>query len=229
MYNVQLKTPFTCIVAGSTGTGKTSLVYNILRYRKSLFSTPPEKVFLFYNVRQELYDSMLQSGAVDEIYEGLPAMQELIDMIAPHKAGGGTCCIFDDSLQDVNENLEKIFTQISHHHNCSVFFMSQNIFYQSTRYRTMNLNTQYLFVMKYPRAMGQVMLLARQISPYQTKHIIAAFQDATRSAYKYLLFDFKASTPDHIRIRSDILPYEWPMAVYMESQVSKRDQKNRWR
>lgn len=229
MYNAQLKTPFTCIVAGSTGAGKTSLVFNILRYKQSLFSTPPQKVFLFYHIKQELYDNMLQTGAVSEMHEGLPSMDELIEMIEPFKnSGAGSCCIFDDSLQNVNESMEKIFTQISHHYNCSVIFLSQNIFYQSARYRTMNLNTQYLFVMKYPRALGQVMLLARQISPYQTKHVISAFQDATRSPYKYLLFDFKSSTPDHIRLRSDILPYEWPMAVYMEAQISKRDSKNRW-
>lgn len=229
MYNAQLKTPFTCIVAGATGAGKTSLVYNILRYKKSLFSTPPAKTFLFYNVKQVLYDNMMQSGVVSEIHEGLPTVGELTEMLEPYKSAGGTCCIFDDSLHDINEVVEKIFTQISHHLNCSVFFLSQNIFFQSSRYRTMNLNTQYLFVMKYPRALGQVMTLARQISPYQTKHIIQAFQDATRSPYKYLLFDFKASTPDHIRVRADILPYEWPMSVYMESQVSKQNQKNRWR
>lgn len=172
---------------------------------------------------------MLQTNAVSEIHQGLPQMDDLIEMIRPYKSGGGSVCIFDDSLHEISENMEKIFTQVSHHYNCSVFFLSQNIFFQNQRYRTMNLNTQYMFVMKYPRALGQVALLARQISPYQTKHIIAAFQDATRNPYKYILFDFKSSTPDHIRIRSDILPFEWPMATYMQTEVGKADMKNRWR
>lgn len=171
---------------------------------------------------------MLQTNTISEMHEGLPSMEELIEIIEPYKDIGGSCCIFDDNLHNINDTIEKIFTQVSHHYNSSTIFLSQNMFFRNERYRTMNLNTQYLFVMKGSKAPMQVDSLARQFSPYNTKYVIAAFLHATRNPYKYLLFDFHPSTPDLIRLRSDILPHEQPMSVYMEHQVSKRDMKNRW-
>ena len=80
----------------------------------------------------------------------------------------------------------------------------------------MSLNAHYLFVMKSPRDSSQIINIAKQLSPYKTKHVIESYRSATKRPYSYLLFDFHTKSPDHIRLRSHILPYDWPMRVYLE-------------
>ena len=80
----------------------------------------------------------------------------------------------------------------------------------------MSLNCHYLFIMKSPRDKAQIMNLAKQFSPYKTKHIIESFKTATRKPYSYLMLDFHTSTPDHLRVRSNIFPTEWPYTVWLE-------------
>ena len=215
MYDLRLKTPFNCIISGSSGSGKTVLMYRILRNRNQLFTQPPAKVFYFYSEMQEIYSNMEMEGVVDKFIQGLPSSEKLKELVSPYKKFGSVC-IFDDALNDINEELTKIFTVLSHHLNCSVFFLSQSLFFQNKEYRTMSLNAHYLFVMKCPRDSSQIINIAKQLSPYKTKHVIESYKSATKRPYSYLLFDFHTKSPDHIRLRSHILPYDWPMRVYLE-------------
>ena len=224
-YNTQLETPFTCIIAGASGSGKTTLMHNILRNKEGLFRVPPAKVFVYYSINQPIYDSWIRTGLVSEKQEGVPPLEELIEKIEPYKDIGGTCIVIDDQLHDINEQIEKIFTQVSHHYNCSVFFMTQNIFFRNARYRTMSLNTKYTFVMKYTKDIDQVELYAKRHSQYQMDFIMRSYMRATRNPYSYLLFDFSQSCPDIIRLRSSLFPHEFPMITYVEGQVSRKKRK----
>ena len=219
MYDLRLKTPFNSIIAGSSGCGKTVLVYRLLRHRNQLFTTPPAKVFLFYSEMQEIYDNMKNEGVVDELIHGLPTEEKLKQLVQGYKNIGGSVCIFDDSLNDINEEISKIFTVLSHHLFCSVFFLSQSLFFQNKDYRTMSLNCHYMFLMKNPRDNSQIVHIAKQLSPYKIKYVVESFQRATRKAYSYLLLDFHASTPDHLRIKSNLLPHDWPIKVYLEKDA----------
>ena len=44
--------------SGMSGSGKTSLLYTILKHRKDLFSSPPEKIMYCYGVWQKMFESM---------------------------------------------------------------------------------------------------------------------------------------------------------------------------
>ena len=216
-YDVRFQTPFSCIIAGSSNSGKTWLCNEILKHKNLLFDKPPERTFLFYSEYQDIYNQMLQSKAVDELHKGIPPLEELKKMLTPYKKTG-SCCVFDDSIHDIQEDISKIFTIYSHHLNCSVFFISQNLFYQNKEYRTMNLNATYCIIMGGFRSRGQILSYAKQISPYRTNYIVDGFTDATKSPYGYLIFDFKQGVADHIRLRTNILPSENPVTVYVQSK-----------
>ena len=81
---------------------------------------------------------------------GYPTYKELENILKPHKKEG-SLLIYDDGLNAVNNDIEKIFFQLSHHANSSVIFVSQNMFHASKQHRTISLNTQYLFYMRNPR------------------------------------------------------------------------------
>ena len=110
---------------------------------------------------------MYNKGIITQMFQDYSNYNELEDMVMRYKDDGGSILIFDDQLGDINEDICKIFHQLSHHGNCSTFFLSQNLFYANKSYRSMSLNAHYLFVMKNTRDRSQIVNLAKQFSPYK--------------------------------------------------------------
>ena len=65
--DTRLKHPFTCIVAGPTGCGKTTFVTRLLQHASSFIVPPPENV-VCYGEWQHLFSTMSDVKFVD----GLP-------------------------------------------------------------------------------------------------------------------------------------------------------------
>jgi hypothetical protein len=218
MYDVMLKTPFTAILSGSSSGGKTVLTRNILYYKKLLFSTIPKKTFLFYRKRQEIYNEMLKMGLVDELIEIEDEMigeREFEKIVSPYKNLGGSLCIFDDLMEQIDSTNSKIFTKIAHHENCSILFLTQALFVDNKHYRVMSRNATYIIIMKNPRDVAQIKNLSSQMG-VDKNLLVEAYREATKRAYSYLFLDFHPTTPDHIRLRSNILPGPSPMCVYLQ-------------
>ena len=119
-----------------------------------------------------------------------------------------TLLILDDLMCETKENVTKIFTKVCHHQNMSAIYIVQNLFYKGKEQRTISLNSNYLVIFKNPRDLSQINHLAKQISPGKTKAVQEAYLDATRRPYGYLLCDFTPTTPDELRLRTNIFPGE---------------------
>ena len=219
MYNVLFKCPFTAIVCGATGSGKTTFIKNLLHNKDRLFSNKPNRVIIFYTEYQPIYDEMLLSGLVHELVELDEKMISSVEYkkkIAQHKDKGGSICIFDDCMELIDSTNSKMFTRMSHHQNCNTIFITHAIFLpKNENYKMMSKNARYFFMMKNPRDVIQVKMLASQIG-YNSSMFMNIFQEATKRAYSYLLIDFHPETPEHIRLRSHIFPSEGPTRVYMQ-------------
>ena len=107
----------------------------------------------------------------------------------------------------------KIFTKGSHHLNCSVIYVSQNLFNKGKENKNICLNTHYLVLFKNPRDSAQIVHLGRQIFPDVIKYFKESFADATSLPYGYLLIDLR-TTPDLLRLRRDIF-YDDRTVVYV--------------
>jgi hypothetical protein len=46
------------------------------------------------------------------------------------------------------------------------------------------------------------------VAPNNSKYVVDAYKEATKEPYSYMLFDFHQSTPDMIRVRSNMMPRE---------------------
>jgi len=218
-YDIRFKTSFNCIVSGPSGSGKTTWVRNLLKLKEHLFTTPPVKTFLFYSMPQDIYLEMKREGLVDELYnigEHEPTLEFLTSLVQPFKNGGGSLIIFDDMVTSLHSEFEKVFLNLSHHQNASVILMSQNMFYHDKIYRTLSLNAHYFVVMKNGRDKQQITILAKQICPSNSRYIVDAYTEATRSPYSYLIIDFRSDTPPSIKLRSHIYPHQLPVRVYLE-------------
>ena len=100
--------------------------------------------------------------------------------------------------------IAKLFTEKSHHGNLGVVYLVQNLFHKSKDHRTISLNTSYLVLTKNVRDASQVIHLAKQLYPNNTKFFQQAYQMATKEPYTYPFVDLMPTCPDEIRLRSGI-------------------------
>ncbi len=101
--------------------------------------------------------------------------------------------------------MANLFTKGSHHRNLSVIHIQQNLFPKSKDCRTVSLNPHYLILFKNPRDPSQIGQLGRQMFPRILQHLRNAYKDATSTPHGYLLVDLKQSTPEKLRLRTNIL------------------------
>lgn len=217
MYNVLFQCPFTMICSGSSQCGKTTFIFNLIQSRKVLFSKMPAKTIMFYKKHQDIYNQMLSNKLVDELVEvdeKMVSEEDFTKKVAPYKEKGGTLCVFDDLMEYIDATNSKIFTKIAHHENCSVIFLTQSLFVDNKHYRVMSRNANYIVVMKNPRDVSQIKNLSMQMGA-EKDLLMGAYKEATKKAYTYLLIDFYPTTPEHIRLRSNIFQSEGPTKIYL--------------
>lgn len=195
--NPMWKHPFTAIVSGPTGCGKTVFTFKFISEAINMISPPPEKIVYCYGEYQPIFNEY-----PNVIFnEGLPD-------IAMFDGKERTLLILDDLMTETNDSVSNIFTKVSHHRNVSVLYLTQNLFYKSKQNRTMSLNAHYIVLFKNPRDAVQVATLARQMYPGQSKFLVEAFKDATEKPFGYLLLDLKPDTDEKYRVRTCIFPDE---------------------
>lgn len=216
-YDIRFKTPFNCIVSGMNSSGKTTWCKNLLSLKDKIFTEEPAKIFLFYRVMQDIYLEMEREGLVHElinIREYFPSLDEIHEMVHPFKDKGGSLLLFDDSMVDITPDFEQLFCNVSHHENCSLLFLTQNLFYNNKSFRTMSLNAHYLVLMKNDRDKQQISTLAKQFSPNNSAFIVQAYENATLRPFNYLILDFRPESHNNIRVRTNIFPDQFPTVIY---------------
>ena len=114
--------------------------------------------------------------------------------------------IFDDMMEETcnNLNIQHLFTRGSHHHNMSIFLLTQNLFAKGKFARTINLNAHYTIIFDNQRDRTQIRYLAREIFPENSKFLIEAYTDAIKSPHGYIFIDNKQGTPPEVRIQTNI-------------------------
>jgi len=189
--------PFTSIVCGPTGCGKTRWIFRLIENAEKMIFPNPAKILYCYGE----YQSLFARYPSVEFQDGLPDISKF-DGSEP------ILLIIDDLMNEINADTEKIFTRMSHHKNISVIFIMQNLFPKNKFARTMSLNAHYMILYKSPRDAGQFAILAKQMYPNNSKFAVEAFKDATSSPYGYLLLDLKPETDEKFRLRTNIFPGE---------------------
>jgi hypothetical protein len=203
MEYIRFKHPFTTLVAGPTGCGKTVFIRRILQHHLLLTTIEaPLSVMWSYGEWQDGYDIEIPGVSVEYI-EGLPSREELVSK-KPQ------IVVIDDLMSELgsDKKLTNLFTKGSHHMGISVFFVVQNLFHQGSQMRTISLNSHYIVVMKNPRDRSQITHLGRQVFPKDTEYFQEAFTKATEKPYGYLCIDLTLTTPEQYRLRSRLTPEE---------------------
>ena len=201
MYSIQLTHPFGLMISGGTKTGKTTFVKQLLVNASVMIEPPPENIIYFYSEYQDTFGEIEVLVPGIQFVQGLP--DSMIDSINPQTRN---LYIIDDMMGEKDAVIAKLFTKKSHHGNLSVIYIVQNLFHQSKDHRTISLNASYLVLTKNVRDASQVIHLAKQLYPNNTKFFQQAYQLATKEPYTYLFIDLTPTCPDEIRLRSGIFP-----------------------
>ena len=193
---VQFHHPFTCITSGSTGAGKTHFLLRLIKERNELIHPNPARVIYSYKRYQKVFDQLIQND-VEVVFKKNYKLNPDV----------ATLLIVDDQMEDGDHDINQLFTVDSHHCNCSVVFVTHNLFHQSQKYRTAALNAHYFILFKSPRGPSQLSHLARQLygGGGKVRNMVKAYTDATDRPYGYLLVDLHPVTPEALRLRTDIL------------------------
>ena len=203
----QFEHPFTCMVVGMTGSGKTVWVQSLLTQAYRMINLPPERVVWCYSQWQPAYMDMLVTIPNIEFVKGIPTA---LEQDAYFNVNKRNLIVFDDQMIDAGKDkrIVNLFTRGSHHRNLSVIYIVQNLFHQGKGSRSISLNSHYLVLFKNPRDKLQVLTLAKQMYPGRTEFFLRQYEEAVRRPYGYLLIDLKTTTQDDCRLRTNVLPGE---------------------
>ena len=203
MYSIQLTHPFGLLVSGGTKSGKTTFVKKLLTYVDTMIDKPPENITYFYSEFQNAFGEIQTLASRIKFVQGLP--DDILDTINSETRN---LFIVDDMMGEKDAVIGKLFTKKSHHGNLSVIYIVQNLFHHSKEHRTISLNASYLCLTKNVRDASQIVHLAKQLYPNNTKFFQQAYQLATKEPYPYLFVDLTPTCPDEIRVRSGIFPID---------------------
>ena len=80
--------------------------------------------------------------------------------------------------------------------------------------RTISLNTWYIVLFNNPHGSSQLVHLAKQLYPHNSRFAHGAYIDATKRPYGYLLLDLRCDQDDDLLLRTNIFPGEYQI-VYV--------------
>lgn len=200
MVVLPFKGPFTAILGGPTGCGKSTFIFKLIKNRAVMIDPVVKQVVYSIPENQDIFfpDHIKEDNEV-VIHRGIPNFEDFKD-------GEHRLLIIDDQAVDCGDEVVSMFTRGSHHFNISVIVLTQNIFLGNPKFRTLSLNAHYLIVYKSPRAKDQISCLGRQIFPNQVKFFMEAVSDAHREAHSYILLDMTQSCDEQLRLRSNVFP-----------------------
>ena len=208
---LKLSHPFSMLISGGRGVGKTVFTKKILKNATSIIDNPPERIVWCYAKHQPaLLDELLKIVPDIEYVEGIPENLESM-----FNRSVSNLVILDDLMDEGGDSkaISQLFTR-GRHDNLSVIFLTQNLFHP--KQRIISLNSDYMVIFKNIRDKSQFTNLEKQFMPNHVNFMKCVFQDATRLPHSYLFLDMKPETEEELRIKTNILPDEAPQYVYMK-------------
>lgn len=217
----RLRHPFTMIVSGSTGSGKSVWIQRLLSHLPYMVGGGGIGCVLYcYGEVNNHILEMQRRGMVGnarvQVHKGIPrGGEEFIREKANQMRNGHLLVVLDDLMVGMEQPfLDALFTKGSHNWGVSVILVTQHLF--SRELRVARNNAHYLVLMRNPAGALQVRNLAVQLFPGQSAYFMQAYRDATKDNFGYLLVDMHPSTPNILRLRAYIYPDdERPMTVYV--------------
>uniref|UniRef100_A0A914MC69 Uncharacterized protein n=1 Tax=Meloidogyne incognita TaxID=6306 RepID=A0A914MC69_MELIC len=188
--------PFTMIISGATGSGKTQWLLKFLKNTELLIDPPPSKIMYCFGEMNEIVFKIKEMGITT--YNDVPEPE----VIKQHQL-----LVLDDLMLNIqSEFLDLLFTRGSHNWGVSVIFVTQSLYGRNIK--TARANAHYILLTKNPQGLLQVRTLGSQLFPKLMNYFLESYRDATSERFSYLLINMHPSTEEHLRLSTNIFPGE---------------------
>ena len=206
--DARLEKPFRLIVGGASGSGKTSLIKDIID--QSHFSSPFDKIVYFYP--EYLPDVPIEFDQIVDYRTGIADLEYFASL--PRN----TLIIYDDLMNECGNSTEimKLFSVIARKRDISVIFIVQNFFDQTKQFRNIKLNATGFILFKFHAAMD---VLRRQLRDLGVDNLISkrSLENIYRQKFNYIFIDIHPNRhSDFGCIRSSILSKNFVVFHKME-------------
>ena len=115
------KSPFTAIISGASGTGKTEWIKKLLKYKEPLIDPKPTHVLYCYGEINPYIIKLKHDGI--ELFNGIPTKADIL------QRPSGLLNILDDLIKDIDPKfLEILYTRGSHNWKISVITVTLLMF-----------------------------------------------------------------------------------------------------
>jgi hypothetical protein len=211
---IPFKATSTFSVSGTTGSGKTTFIFKLLKHANVMFTNPVHKILYCYGVNQELFNEMEHSIPNIFFHRGIPSYNEIEEFAD----GKHNMIVLDDLMTECvnNQEVANLFVQGAHHKKLSIIYLNQNMFCQGKNARTIALNCHYIILFQNLRDRSQIQRLGQQLFPGLSQILLEAYKDATSIAYGYLVVDLSPHTDQHFRLRTEIFPEQVTKIYYYD-------------
>ena len=210
--------PFTHIVSGPTGCGKTTYVKKLLQHNNILIKPKITRIVWIYRYWQSMYDELARTVHPPiEFIQDIPHNLSDDSFISPNE---NNIIVLDDMMSTAakDHRITELFTEGSHHRNLSVISINQNLYHSKDP--TQRRNSHYICLFHNPISMDIITALSRQMYPDSPNKLMHAYRNATSKPYGYIVLDLKANTPDHARLCPNVLDITQPTIIVPHKAIN---------
>lgn len=213
--DLRLKFPFTMLVVAPSSGGKSTWTLELIKRRNEIMTQTVDKVIYVYTEMQDSYRQFSETNSDVIFTDDKEKINEYIDRDLK------LLIIFDDKLLDFqqkeNSYITDWFVKKSHHKNCSVIVLIQQLYAKNLR--TCSINSKYIVLFPSPRDCLQYYCLSRQMYPANPLFLVKAFEHATQKMFHYLFIDLHSQTDPRFRLRNQLYPSS-DMVIYVPPQYT---------
>ncbi len=192
------------LITGSSQSGKTQLLRDILVNYQSMFQTTPSICIFLYTHWQDLYNDIKEKWGNKILFtQRVPNEEEIERVMSGHSHG-----VF--VADDKGESIEKVpffrnlLSRLGHHCRMTSFCLLQDANLSSRASSLLKKNFHVTIVMRSPSERSFVRAIGMQTGDYRC--VMEAYDDARNERYGYLCIHLHPAANPEFKYRTNITP-----------------------
>jgi len=204
VYDGRLPPVFRMIVSGSSSTGKSHFICELLENENGILHSNFDRVVYLRGVPTSSEARLKQKfGSNLIVFDGIPSEDVLLPLCRP-KDGANIILVLEDLDEQACQSplISKFYTAYSHHLPCSVILSTQNFFRAGRERLSLVRNCTHLVLFPINLDETVIKLIAQKIHPRNPHALVELFEKVTAHPYSHL--SIWANCPKELKFRSDI-------------------------